>query len=266
MSQIIFTTKQFKNQAALRTIENFKAENAGMLPLMEIFKTYEGEGSKIGTPRILVRFGGCPVYCNNCDTPQSFNVRKSMRVISPEDLSTEIVKLATDDAGNYTVREISLTGGEPMMYPEAIVKLAGLLHILGFKTSLETSGTVINQQVFSHFDFVSLDIKLPSTGVDFTAEQIESIYEIKNHHPGTQVKVVVSNEDDLAWVQEHLAKFINPLSKSAPLIITPNSPYIKDGVTQEASKYYDLMMMIVDWNKGYNIIVVPQIHKLLSFA
>jgi hypothetical protein len=45
-----------------------------------------------------------------------------------------------------------------------------------------------------------------------------------------------------------------------------NRPYIKDGVTQEASKYYDLMMMIVDWNKAYNIIVVPQIHKLLSFA
>ena len=265
MNQIIFTTKQFKNQAALKTINAFNEQHEGMLPLMEMFKTYEGEGSKIGTPRILVRFGGCPVYCNNCDTPQSFNVRKSMEIISPEDLTTKIVNLASDGE-NFTVREISLTGGEPMMYPQAIVKLAGLLHILGFKTSLETSGTIIDQNVFFHFDYVSLDIKLPSTGVDFTTEQIESIYEIKNQHPGTQVKVVVSNEDDLAWIEEHLSKFINPLSKSAPLIITPNSPYIKDGVTQEASKYYDLMMMIVDWNKGYNIVVIPQIHKLLSFA
>jgi 7-carboxy-7-deazaguanine synthase len=265
MSQIIFTTKQFKNQAALRTIENFKAENAGMLPLMEIFKTYEGEGSKIGTPRILVRFGGCPVYCNNCDTPQSFNVRKSMRVISPEDLSTEIVKLATDDAGNYTVREISLTGGEPMMYPNEVKNLALEFHALGLKTSIETSGTILDQEVFSYFDYVSLDIKPPSTGVNFTFQQLQAIYDFKSQHTGAQVKVVISDEYDLTWVTQNLGQFINPLSKATPLILTPNSPFIKDG-QQEDATYYDLMMMIVNWNKGYNIVVIPQIHKLLQFA
>ena len=265
MDNIIkFHTKDFLNKGALKSINGFKAENQGKVPVMEIFKTYEGEGSKIGTPRILVRLGGCPVRCVNCDTPHSFTVKKSMKVYSPAELVQEIVKVARYDENHFSVREISITGGEPMMYPEEVKQIAIGLHALGFKTSIETSGTIIDQEVFTYFDYVSLDIKLPSTGVMFTKEQIATIYAMKCQHPGTQVKVVVSNEEDLQWVLDNLYDFINPLSKSSPLIITPNSPFIKNG-KQEDSVYADLMNMVVEWNRGYNVAVIPQIHKLLGF-
>jgi organic radical activating enzyme len=110
---------------------------------------------------------------------------------------------------------------------------------------------------------VSLDIKLPSTGVIFTKDQIAAIYAIKCQHSGTQVKVVISDEKDLQWVYDNLYDFINPLSKSSPLILTPNSPFIKNG-KQEPAAYLKLMQMIIDWSKGYNIVAIPQIHKLLD--
>jgi hypothetical protein len=38
---------------------------------------------------------------------------------------------------------------------------------------------------------------------------------------------------------------------------------MKQGV-QAPSVYANLMEMILDWNEGYNIVVIPQIHKLLQ--
>jgi organic radical activating enzyme len=116
--QIKFVMPEFKNKPALRSIDKFKLENTGSVPVMEIFKTYEGEGLKIGTPRVLVRLGGCPVHCVNCDTPQSFTVKKSMKVMTPSEVIEAVLNLINDETNRVTVREVSITGGEPMMYPE----------------------------------------------------------------------------------------------------------------------------------------------------
>lgn len=261
---IKFYPTSFLNKGAVRSIDRFLADNeADILPVMEIFHTYEGEGSKIGTPRILVRLGGCPVMCKNCDTIHSFNVnKKMMKYQTMDQIVARVLELAIPD-GVPIVREVSITGGEPMMYADRIAKLSQMLRNKGFKTSLETSGMIIDQPTFAAFDFISLDVKAPSTGVAFTEEQLRAIYMIRSQHQGTQIKIVISDENDLEWVLKNMGDFLNTWSHNMPLIMTPNAPYMKEG-QQHPSVYMALMEMILKWNKGYNIVVIPQIHKLLS--
>lgn len=252
----------FLNQAALKSVDTFAANHSG-LPIMETFLSYEGEGLKIGTPRILIRLGGCPIRCHNCDTPQSFVVKESrMQYVSVGEAFQMIRELSYDSEGNRLVNEVSITGGEPMMYPERITELAELLKGDGFSPVLETSGLIIDEEVFSKFDYVSLDIKAPSTKVQVSEANINAIYEISKKHKWVQVKVVISNKADLDWVLEHLPQFLS-LSNKHPLILTPNSPFIKHG-KQSPQKYWETMEMIVKWNKGYNIVAIPQIHKLVG--
>lgn len=255
-----------RNQRALKTIKIFKEEHKSKLPIMEIFKTYEGEGLKIGTPRILVRVGGCPIKCVSCDTPHSFTVKSSMKALTCEEILSEVTFIAFDafdcNTSTYKIKEVSITGGEPLMYPEMIKSLAILLHAKGFKTSLETSGAIIDNEIFSFFDYVSIDIKTPSSGIVFEKERIDSIFKLKAQHRGVQVKAVFAGASDLLWIEENLKDFICPTSNTAPLILTPNSPFSK--TPQPHSTYFDLMQYAINWNKGYNIVVIPQIHKLLD--
>ena len=40
-------------------------------PIIEVFSSIQGEGLLIGRRQIFVRFAGCNLNCNYCDTPES---------------------------------------------------------------------------------------------------------------------------------------------------------------------------------------------------
>lgn len=106
------------------------------LPMVEIFETVEGEGTRAGFPTVFVRLYGCNLRCTWCDTPYSYAPAKPERTMS----IAEIV----DEVRGFGSRRICLTGGEPLMYGErsaalieALLKVDGLedLHV-------ETNGAI----------------------------------------------------------------------------------------------------------------------------
>ena len=81
-------------------------------PIIEIFSSFQGEGLLIGQRQIFVRFAGCNLNCNYCDTNDSKS-EKSGKLMTPQQVTDEINRLLTPDC-----RTISFTGGEPSLYPD----------------------------------------------------------------------------------------------------------------------------------------------------
>ena len=94
----------------------------------EIFYSLQGEGFHSGTPAVFVRFSGCNLHCEFCDTQHQHGMMMSMQ---------EIV----DEVNKYPGAPLLvLTGGEPALYiDEAFV--AALKAATGKFITIETNGT-----------------------------------------------------------------------------------------------------------------------------
>ena len=140
-------------------------------PIIEIFSSFQGEGLLIGERQIFVRFAGCNLNCNYCDTNDSKS-EKSGKLMTPQQVNDEINKLLTPDC-----RSISFTGGEPSLYPDFINEVSKLTDL---KIMLETNGTLPdNIDSIEKLDMVSLDIKLPE---HFDGDFDDEIFSMKLNH------------------------------------------------------------------------------------
>ena len=118
--------------------------------IAELFRSLQGEGRLTGTPSVFVRFSGCNLSCRYCDTPFA-----SLRP-EGENLSLEQV---VEQVCEFDCRNIVITGGEPMLFPD-IVPLCDALHKLAYHITIETAATV-DQPVYC--DLMSISPKLANS-------------------------------------------------------------------------------------------------------
>ena len=71
----------------------------------EIFQSIQGEGSYVGSLAIFIRFAGCNMKCEFCDT--DFSIKE---YLTAEQILERI--------GHYSAKIIVLTGGEPIILAE----------------------------------------------------------------------------------------------------------------------------------------------------
>ena len=76
------------------------------LPLMEAFRTVQGEGAHTGRSSFFMRIGGCDVGCHWCDVKESWDAS-----VHP---LTELEDLIQMPGTNDTT--VVITGGEPLMW------------------------------------------------------------------------------------------------------------------------------------------------------
>ena len=111
----------------------------------EIFYSLQGEGRFAGTPATFVRFSGCNLRCDFCDTDH-----QSGRKMTED----EIVGCV----GKFPSEHVILTGGEPAL--QLTAPLLGQLKRAGKIIHIETNGTVrLADDVAAHIDWITVSPK-----------------------------------------------------------------------------------------------------------
>ncbi len=124
----------------------------------EIFNSIQGEGAYIGYRQLFIRFCGCNMFCDFCDT--DFNEGKEITV------DGLVKKIESYDLS--AIHSISLTGGEPLMHYEFLKEFFGKIRSkqmqYNLKIFLETNGTLHKQllHILDDIDIISMDIKIDS--------------------------------------------------------------------------------------------------------
>ncbi len=156
----------------------------------EIFASIDGEGSRSGYAVTFVRLFGCNLCCSYCDT---------MYAVEGDDYHEMSVEEIMEEVASHGFKRITLTGGEPLLYPEIVTPLLETLVTAGYDVNIETNGAV----PLAPFEEVrkmgpgtimyTLDYKSISSGMNDTMI-------LENYHylrDGDVVKFVVGDEDDL---------------------------------------------------------------------
>ncbi len=144
-------------------------------PLVEIFHSIQGEGRFVGVPMVFVRVAVCPIRCRYCDTPESYTAQPQFPVTVGQDViqqrnpvtaerACELVDRVVGTAGGGPL-PISLTGGEPLLYPAFLKRMGEILKTRGQPLHLETAALDPDAlgDVLSVVDHLSADYKLPET-------------------------------------------------------------------------------------------------------
>lgn len=158
--------------------------------IISIFKSIDGEISGFGQGRVttFVRLAACNLRCTFCDTEYSFGVGSPIPV-------SEVFK-ATMEGNN---RNVTITGGEPLLQKKDVTELLRLLVRHSMRISIETNGSLPPIQEFTHHKQVSwvFDYKLPSSG----EENKMDVNNFKDLGPNDVVKFLVT-EDEIEYTLE----------------------------------------------------------------
>jgi 7-carboxy-7-deazaguanine synthase len=165
--------------------------------ITEIFKSIQGEGTRAGLPCVFVRLTGCNLRCTWCDTAYAFYGGTKMELA---EIVTRVRGLAgaaedSDDASRR-VSLVEITGGEPLLQPEAPELMRQLLEF-GFTVMVETSGeralAGLPREVIK-----IVDVKCPDSGEadTFRAENLEAL------SPDDEIKFVIASRRDYEFARE----------------------------------------------------------------
>lgn len=142
--------------------------------LVEIFSSVQGEGPDVGAATLFLRFGGCDLRCTWCDSPHTWRPARHCRIEqhpgagdfrhAPNPLPLDDALAAARALHPESHRFASLTGGEPLLQPDAVAQLARALRAAGLALHLETHGLHADALAVAlpHLDVVSMDWKLAS--------------------------------------------------------------------------------------------------------
>lgn len=96
-------------------------------PVIESFYSLQGEGVYMGVPAYFIRFGGCNLRCDWCDTTESWD-QENVTEVTLSNLIKDI-----------PCKRVVLTGGEPTL--QELEPLISALKSNGHEVAIETNGT-----------------------------------------------------------------------------------------------------------------------------
>jgi organic radical activating enzyme len=257
------------------------------MDLVEIFWSIQGEGTEVGRPSVFVRFGGCDLRCAWCDSvetwrrsprwrleaePGSGTMEERLNPASVDEVAKEVRRLQAGRSGL-----VSITGGEPLLQPEAVRDLALRLREAGDRILLETHGLCVEglASVAKAVDIVSMDWKLKS---DVRRESDPRHGEVADFHDAhaaflacacerlaegaeIAVKIVLTPATEDAELDVACAR-IGAIAPQTPLVLQPVTP---SGPVREAPSAARVLACLRRCQERLgDVRVIPQTHKQLG--
>lgn len=239
----------------------------------EIFSSIQGEGMLAGRRQIFVRLMRCNLDCRYCDTDfeKSDICRLETKPGSgtflnlPLPLPLNKVMAVFEDwlqqlPGAH--HSVSFTGGEPLLYADALSEWFPEIRKL-LPIHLETNGTmhIALRQVIKHVDYISMDMKLPSTaGCTEHLWDLHAIFLQEAFGSNLSVKVVVG-EQTLDREIQQVCNVLSTVDAAIPLFLQPLS---LPGGGIGISTNHLLYLQELASSHISDVRVIPQMHKMLG--
>jgi 7-carboxy-7-deazaguanine synthase len=182
--------------------DNIGADASTTLRVNEIFYSIQGESTHAGRACIFIRLTYCNLRCSYCDTTYAF--------FEGQDKSlAEII----NQIKGYDCQLVEITGGEPLIQKNVHI-LMQMLCDQGYEVLIETAGHMDISGIDSRIKKI-MDIKCPGSGE--TEKMMWSNMEYLREDD--EVKFVVSNENDLEWMESVIKKY--KINETCEVIVSP---------------------------------------------
>ena len=211
----------------------------------EIFASVQGEGVTCGLPSVFVRLGLCNLSCDFCDSAYTWDWRRydpkqEMTSVEVEEVARRVVELA-----DGTIRNVVLTGGEPLLQLRELAPLAARLKDEGFRVEVETNGTVRpNEELARAVDQWNVSPKLASSGNPAARREVPDALAWFARHGDAYWKFVVISPDDLPEIEELVERYRVPRER---VVLMP------EGIDAETLTERSLWLSEACQGRGYRL-------------
>ncbi len=166
--------------------------------IKEMVLTLQGEGAMTGTAVVLLRFEGCNLECDFCDTDFTGTDGENGGIFRT---AAELAEAVQQKWISSTQLNVLCTGGEPLMQLDA--PLVEEFHTRGFKILIETNGTIPAPE---HIDWICVSPKTEEIPLLHRGDEIKIVWPQKKTDP----KKFEELEFNHFWIQpkydEHYKK------------------------------------------------------------
>lgn len=214
--------------------------------IKEIFTSIQGEGPYIGCKQIFIRFCGCNLHCQYCDTDFGHTNSKEYSI----DELVDFINQHTD------CHSVSLTGGEPLLHSGFLKEF---LPQCPLPVYLETNATLCGElkEVIDYIDYISADIKIPSCSGQNSLWKEHDNFLGAAFHKILFAKIVFDTnitEEEITNCCKLGAKYgieliLQPKMENSRLLV--NNDFIEITLNKFLQKYKKVR-------------VIPQVHKFLD--
>lgn len=167
------------------------------MKVVERFVSINGEGSKAGQLAVFIRFAGCNLDCTYCDTKWANEKDVSYTEMSKEEIY--------DYIKNTGVRNVTITGGEPLLQKDIYEFLEYLSLDENLLIEIETNGSVdvLPFKKIKNAPSFTMDYKL-----DYSNMENEMFLDnLKNLDKKDVVKFVSGSQKDLAIAKNIIEEY-----------------------------------------------------------
>ena len=256
------------------------------VPLVEIFASLQGEGRFVGVPMTFVRVAVCPLRCRYCDTPHSYRApayfpvgdeADAREIKNPVDAESaiELQRMVREQADyRYPTSIVSLTGGEPLLYPDFVAEFGARVRASGGRLHLETAAHDPSAlaQCLGAVDHLSADLKLSETmsaqggyPTELLAANLECVRLGVDAGVSVDIKVVLTNRTDPGGLAERLAslrQYADLDTDQVQLILQPVTPFGDENSPVEPTRLASAARVIN--SLGLRLRVLQQSHRTLG--